>query len=255
MEVLLYAFNAVVPLLLLIALGYFLKQRSKWSPKFFSDLNNFCYRILLPIQLFNNVYGIKEFSEINWKVLIYTIAWVPLIILIGTLLAHFLIKDTRQKGAFVQAGFRSNQAIMGLPLAISLGGNEAAAIASLATSVGIPLFNIGGIIVLKLYDKENNGESKLRGILKSLVTNPLIFEGNELHLNFETSAYGYIIVDVLDEDGNKLSEGQSFEVFGNNIDRRVMFEDGSGFAAYAGKAVRLRFRMRDAKIYSMKFEN
>jgi len=87
-----------------------------------------------------------------------------------------------------------------------------------------------------------------------LVTKPLIFEGNELHLNFETSAYGYIIVDVLDEDGNKLSEGQSFEVFGNNIDRRVMFEDGSGFSAYANKPVRLRFRMRDAKVYSVKFE-
>jgi len=87
-----------------------------------------------------------------------------------------------------------------------------------------------------------------------LVTKPLIFEGNELHLNFETSAYGYIIIDVLDEDGNKLSEGQSFEVFGNNIDRRVMFEDGSGFSAYANKPVRLRFRMRDAKVYSVKFE-
>jgi len=87
-----------------------------------------------------------------------------------------------------------------------------------------------------------------------LVTKPLIFDGNELHLNFETSAYGYIIIDVLDEDGNKLSEGQSFEVFGDNIDRRVMFEDGSGFAAFAGKPVRLRFRMRDAKLYSMKFE-
>lgn len=92
------------------------------------------------------------------------------------------------------------------------------------------------------------GEEKL------LVTKPLIFDGDELHLNFETSAYGYVIVDVLDEDGNKISEGQSFEVFGNNIDRRVMFEDGSGFSAFAGKPVRLRFRMRDAKVYSFKFE-
>ncbi len=77
---------------------------------------------------------------------------------------------------------------------------------------------------------------------------------NELHPNFETSAYGYVIVDILDEDGNKLSDGQSFEVFGNNIDRCVMFEDGSGFETYSGKPVRLRFRMRDAKLYSMKFE-
>lgn len=87
-----------------------------------------------------------------------------------------------------------------------------------------------------------------------LVTKPLIFDGSELHLNFETSAYGFIIVDILNEDGSKLSEVQSFEVFGNNIDRRVVFEDGSDFSAFANKPVRLRFRMRDAKLYSMKFE-
>ena len=69
MDVLAYAFNAVMPLLLLIALGNFLKEKSKWSLKFFSDLNHFCYRILLPIQLFHNVYQIKEFSEINWNFL------------------------------------------------------------------------------------------------------------------------------------------------------------------------------------------
>ncbi len=88
----------------------------------------------------------------------------------------------------------------------------------------------------------------------TLVTKPIVFRGNTLHLNFETSAYGYIIVDVLDAEGNKLSSGQSFEVFGNNVDRRVVFEDGSGFGPFAGKPVRLRFRMRDAKLYSMKFE-
>ena len=174
METLIYAFNAVVPLLLLIALGYFLKKKSKWSDKFFSDLNNFCYRILLPIQLFNNVYQIKEFSEINWKVLAYTIAWVPVTVLLGVLLARLIIDDRRQKGAFVQSCFRSNQAIMGLPLAISLGGNAAAGIASLATSVGIPLYNIGGIVVLKMYDSKAEGRGKLREILRSLVTNPLI---------------------------------------------------------------------------------
>ena len=87
-----------------------------------------------------------------------------------------------------------------------------------------------------------------------LVTKPIVFEGNELHLNFETSAYGYVIVDLLDGNGASIPDSRSFEVFGNNIDRRVMMEDGSGFARFAGKPVRLRFRMRDAKIYSFKFE-
>lgn len=89
---------------------------------------------------------------------------------------------------------------------------------------------------------------------KVLITKPIIFSGKELHLNFSTSAYGYIYVDVLDEGGNELSKKKSFEIYGDNIDRKVLFEDGSDFSEYAGKIVRLRFRMRDSKLFSMKFE-
>ena len=87
----------------------------------------------------------------------------------------------------------------------------------------------------------------------TLVTKPIIFDGGELHINFETSAYGYIYVSVLDEDGNDVS-GESVEVFGNNIDRRVVFGEGFDISRYSGKAVKMSFRMRDAKLYSMKFE-
>ena len=92
------------------------------------------------------------------------------------------------------------------------------------------------------------------GYEKELVTKPLVFDGSELHLNFATSAFGYIYVSVLDKNGNELSGGESVEVFGDNIDRRVVFPEGFALEAFAGKAVRLRFRMRDAKLFSMKFE-
>lgn len=87
-----------------------------------------------------------------------------------------------------------------------------------------------------------------------VTTKPLIFDGDTLHLNFETSAYGYIYVSVLDENGNIISNGESVEVFGNTIDRRVVFGEDFDLGSLAGKPVTLKFRMRDAKIYSMWFE-
>ena len=89
---------------------------------------------------------------------------------------------------------------------------------------------------------------------KVVVTKPIVFDSNDLHINFSTSAFGYIYVDVLDEDGNPLSDKQSVKIFGSNIDRVVRFNDGSNFTEYKGKAIRLRFRMLDAKLFSMKFE-
>ncbi len=88
---------------------------------------------------------------------------------------------------------------------------------------------------------------------KVVITKPLVFEGSELHLNFSGSAYGYMYVDVLDENLNPISP-ESYEIYGDTIDRTVIFPDGSDFSGYAGKTVRLRFRMRDTKLYSMKFE-
>lgn len=89
---------------------------------------------------------------------------------------------------------------------------------------------------------------------KVVITKPIVFEGADLHLNFSTSPYGYIYVDVLDEDGNELSCKSSYEIYGNNIDRKIIFADGGDFSEYERKTVRLRFKMRDAKLFSLKFE-
>jgi predicted permease len=174
MDTLIYAFNAVAPILILIALGYVLKRVMKLSERFFSELNNFCYRILLPVQLFHNVYKVERFSDINWRVIGYTMALIPVAILIGIILAKPLIADKKQKGAFIQAAFRSNQAIMGLPLAISLGGDEAAVIASIATSIGIPIFNVSAVIILNAFSEKKAKESNLKRIFLGLIKNPLI---------------------------------------------------------------------------------
>ncbi|MBQ4630273.1 MAG: hypothetical protein IJB70_04730 [Clostridia bacterium] len=90
---------------------------------------------------------------------------------------------------------------------------------------------------------------------KVAVTKPIVFEGKELHLNFETSAFGHIFVDVLDENGDEIPGKTSFEIYGNTIDRKVFLKDETDFSALSGKTVRLRFRMKDAKLYSIKFED
>lgn len=86
-----------------------------------------------------------------------------------------------------------------------------------------------------------------------LVTKPLTFEGSKLFLNFATSAYGHIYVDLLNEDGTEIENATSFEIFGNHIDAPICLADGRDYAEFAGKPVRLRFRMLDAKLYALRF--
>ena len=88
------------------------------------------------------------------------------------------------------------------------------------------------------------------------LTKPLVFEGKELVLNFATSAAGSVRVEVRNESGEPI-DGFALkdcpEIFGDEIERVVTFRGGSDVGRQAGKPVRLRFVLKDADLYSMRF--
>jgi hypothetical protein len=46
----------------------------------------------------------------------------------------------------------------------------------------------------------------------------------------------------------------SEEHFGDSLERTVVWKSGADISSLAGKAVKLRFVMKDADVYSIKFE-
>ena len=83
---------------------------------------------------------------------------------------------------------------------------------------------------------------------KSVVTKPFVFEGNELRINFATSARGYAYVTLEAEDGTRL---ESCETFGNSIDRLIHFN--GDLSSLSGKTVTMTVRLLDADLYSFRF--
>ena len=89
-----------------------------------------------------------------------------------------------------------------------------------------------------------------------LVTKPIKFQGKELLLNFSSSAVGSIRVEIQAADGNPI-DGFALadcpEIFGDEIERVVNFQGGSDVGRIAGQAIRLRFSLQDADLYSFRF--
>ena len=87
-------------------------------------------------------------------------------------------------------------------------------------------------------------------------TRPLTFAGQELEINFATSAAGSLRVEIQDADGNPI-EGFTLEdcpkIFDDRLDHVVGWEQGSDLSGLAGKPVRLRFVLKDADLYSLRF--
>lgn len=90
----------------------------------------------------------------------------------------------------------------------------------------------------------------------SITTKLFSFEGNRLEINFQSSAYGSIEVEILDPDGNPrrdFARADSEEIRGDEISRTVSWKTGSDVSSLAGQPIRLRFWMRDANLFSFRF--
>src|SRR5262249_6621352 len=90
-----------------------------------------------------------------------------------------------------------------------------------------------------------------------LLTNPIVFTGKELTLNFAPSAAGSVRVEITNSVGLPLLNfalADSVETIGNDLDRPVRWKSGSDLNSLAGKAVRLRFVLKDADVYSLRFD-
>jgi hypothetical protein len=91
-----------------------------------------------------------------------------------------------------------------------------------------------------------------------LVTKPLRFTGKELVLNFATSAGGGVHVEIQATSGRPLTGftlGDSIELIGNELERVVRWRSGSDLSSFAGQTVRLRFTLKDASLYALRFRS
>ena len=172
-SVLLFAVNAVVPILLLLALGYALTKKGMLSHEFLNRGNTLVFKLLLPMTIFHNIYEVESIAFINWSLVLFCLVTVLLICAIGFVCSLFLVKERDAKGVFIQCTFRSNFAIIGLPLAQSLGGAPAAAVAAILSAFIVPLFNVLAVILLTVYAGESKGHSGKK-IVSDIVKNPLI---------------------------------------------------------------------------------
>ncbi|MEO6738932.1 MAG: hypothetical protein ABIP20_01685, partial [Chthoniobacteraceae bacterium] len=78
----------------------------------------------------------------------------------------------------------------------------------------------------------------------------------KLALNFSSSAAGSIRVEIQDADGKPLSGfalDDCEETFGDSIERVVAWKNGADVSSLSGRPVRLRFVLKDADLFALRF--
>lgn len=169
-----FAISAVAPIILMVALGYFLKRIGTVKKELAKPMNRLVFTTLLPVLLFKNIYDIENISSIRLGYILFAVAMTLIFFFLALFVSRFSTDKKNRRGVLVQAVFRSNYALIGIPLAESLYGEGGAALATILMAIIVPLFNILAVIALALYSEEDSKKVSIKKIALDILKNPLI---------------------------------------------------------------------------------
>ena len=173
MSNLLFSLNIVLPIFLLILMGFLLKNRGLLTPEFRSKATTLVFYYSLPATLFLDVSSSDIRSAFHARFVLYAVISSLLVFGLAWFLSLRFLKDRSQISATVHGSFRGNFAYVGLAVCHSLVSSENLTAAVMVITFVIPLYNVLAILVLSYYDPSGKKPSG-KEILLSLIKNPLI---------------------------------------------------------------------------------
>lgn len=201
MSSLLLAFQQILPVFFLIALGYALRWTRFMSDPFIKDLSSFVFYVLIPPLMFLSVVEYDLGKSFVPEVIFPT--------MLGLLLfsaAIYFLSGTRiapsQKGVFTQGASRSNLVLVGLPILMSLYGDSILGKAALFICFHALLNNLLSVLFLLLPHHSLKKGSSWQKMAVQIVINPIIL-GCVAGMVFSSS--GLVLPEILHKSLQGLS--------------------------------------------------
>ena len=171
MENLMISANAVLPMCLVMALGYGTRRLGWLRREEISTINKIAFRIFLPCLLYYNIYCSDLSGSLDPLLMTYAVGGV--LLTFGLALGYTLLTEKlpERRGVLIQGMFRSNYVIMGIPVATALLGADQLGTVSILIAVIVPLFNMLAVVVLEVFRGQ---KPKPLHILGQIAKNPLV---------------------------------------------------------------------------------
>ena len=117
MEQLIVSFNAVVPLFIMMVMGYYASRTGLLSPGTVKEMNRYVFRVFFPILVFYNIYQADLSGGINFKLLLFAGSAIVVFMAAVTFMYARIEQDPHKRGVMSQASFRSNFVSFVIPIA------------------------------------------------------------------------------------------------------------------------------------------
>lgn len=167
----LLSLNAIISIFTMMAVGYGAKRLLHLEKEYIGRFNSLVFYTLLPLMLFYNIYR----SNIRGGVSFRSLALALSVLLVLFLLTWVFIKRIEpmnsRRGVMIQASFRSNFLLLGMPLLQELCPGADLATASIMLAIVVPCFNALAVVTLETFSRK---QIDVRQLLLGIAKNPLI---------------------------------------------------------------------------------
>lgn len=168
----LVAVNAVVPFLIYISFGYIVKIKGVVQEEFLEKLNKMVFKLFFPCMTFYNIYKADVHSLPRPQLMLFTGISILALEALLVLLVPRIVKENPRRGVIIQAIYRSNFILFGIPLTVSVFGDSASSVAALLVTVVITIYNTTSVVILEMFHGE--GKTDLKELLINVAKNPLL---------------------------------------------------------------------------------
>ena len=171
-DVLVFSFNAVAPILLLILVGWCARRMGLVDVPSLKKINRMNFRFGFCALMFINLYSLESADEIPWPLVWYILFSLVLLTAAGWAVGRLVTKKRERMPVLMMAAFRSNYAIIGLVLTEAVAGQAGLAIATIIQLPTVLYFNLVSTVILTLYG--GTGKLDWKKLGRELAMNPLV---------------------------------------------------------------------------------
>lgn len=174
MSLLLSTFNMVVPLFVVVFVGYFLHRTNVVSESLAAPLNSLCFKLLIPCLCVKSMQSVSLDLTYLWMAVYMTATFLIAIPILCWIVPKF-VPVRGQAGVVVQGAFRSNSVLFALPLMTNVCGEENIGPMVVNVALAAVLFNAAAVVVLARFSETGaSGKIDPLKMLRQILTNPII---------------------------------------------------------------------------------
>jgi predicted permease len=156
-----------------VALGYLLKRLDLFEAELGKRVNKVVFKILIPMTVFLNIYKIEDVGDVDPTYIVYAAIVTSIVFLVSLPLSSLITNVPNRRGVISQMMYRSNYALIGLPLAELICGPDGLSAAALLSVVSVSLFNAFAVVSFSIFEEEDK-RINFKKIFVDILKNPLI---------------------------------------------------------------------------------